>query len=111
MRGERFMHDRHSNPAWLKAQMRVDPHGIHRWRDSKQVPSVGILNRLGLTPVELERHADARNLDLDKFAAKHIRQRNLRTPEEIAEERAAARVAHGPGVELVNIFTGEKLMT
>jgi hypothetical protein len=34
-----------------------------------------------------------------------------RTPEQIAEEQAAARAAHGPGVELVNIFTGERFIT
>jgi hypothetical protein len=33
------------------------------------------------------------------------------TPEQIAEEQAETRVAHGPVVEFVNIFTGEKLIT
>ena len=34
-----------------------------------------------------------------------------RTPEQIAEQRAEARAAMGPGVEMVNIFTGEKYTT
>ena len=34
-----------------------------------------------------------------------------RTPEQIAEQQAEARAAHGPGVELVNVITGEKYIT
>ena len=34
-----------------------------------------------------------------------------RTPEQIAEERFEARAAHGPGVEMVNIITGERYTT
>jgi len=34
-----------------------------------------------------------------------------RTAEQIAEERWEARAAHGPGVEMVNIITGEKYTT
>ena len=33
------------------------------------------------------------------------------TQEQIAEERFEARAAHGPGVELVNVITGEKYTT
>ena len=39
-----------------------------------------------------------------------IAQQN-RTPEQIAEERYEARAAHGPGVKLVNILTGETYTT
>jgi hypothetical protein len=38
--------------------------------------------------------------------AEYQRRQALCTPEQIAEQRAEARAAHGPGVELVNIFTG-----
>jgi hypothetical protein len=34
-----------------------------------------------------------------------------RTPEQIREARAAARAAHGPGVKLVNVVTGEEFTT
>ena len=34
-----------------------------------------------------------------------------RTPEQIAEERYEARAAMGPGVEMVNMFTGETYTT
>jgi hypothetical protein len=74
--------------------MRIDVHGIHRWIDSNQVPSVGILCRIGLTPGEIELRAAARDADLDAFAAEYVRQRGLRTPEEIAEELAADRKFH-----------------
>lgn len=51
MRGYR-MRDRYENPHWLKRQMRVDSHGILRWQDSGQIPSVSILCRLSLPPEE-----------------------------------------------------------
>ena len=34
-----------------------------------------------------------------------------RTPEQIAEERFEARAAMGPGVKMVNMFTGERYTT
>ena len=34
-----------------------------------------------------------------------------RTPEQIAEERFEARAAMGPGVDMVNMFTGERYTT
>ena len=33
------------------------------------------------------------------------------TDEQIAEERYEARAAHGAGVELVNVITGERIVT
>ena len=59
----------------------------------------------------MDRHASARDADLDAFAAEYECQRGLRTPEEIAEELAEIHAAHGPNVELVNIFTGEHYRT
>ena len=44
------------------------------------------------------------------MAEYRVAQQN-RTPEQIAEERFEARAAHGPGVEIVNIFTGERFTT
>ncbi len=35
----------------------------------------------------------------------------LRTPEQIAEERMEARAAMGPGIKMVNIFTGENFVS
>jgi hypothetical protein len=91
--------------------MRADEHSVHRWRDSGQVPCKEILKRLGLTQEELERNTAARDVDTDAFIAEYQRRQSERTPEQLAEERAEARAAHGPGVELVNIFTGDRFIT
>jgi hypothetical protein len=99
------------NPAYLKTQMRVDEQGIRRWKIGKQVPSKVFLERLGLTPEEIAAHAAACEADMDEFAAKYQRRQSERTPEEIAEEKAEALAAHGPGVEMVNVFTGEHYIT
>lgn len=47
----------------------------------------------------------------DAFFAAYRAARARRTPEQIAEERAEALAAHGPGVELVNVATGERWVT
>ena len=83
-------------------------HGNHRWIDSKQTPSDGILIHLGLTPGEMDRHVVARDVNLDAFTAHYLRRQAERSPEQIAEARAEARAAHGTGVEL---FTGERYIT
>ena len=41
----------------------------------------------------------------------HDHRTGQRTPEQIAEEQAAARAAHGTGVEFVDIFAGERYIT
>jgi hypothetical protein len=102
------MRDRYENAAWLKIQIGIDDHGIFRSLDSNQVPSAPILERLGLSSREIDCHAAARDADLDAIAAEYVHQRGLRTPEEIADERAEARAVHGLDVELVNIYTGER---
>jgi hypothetical protein len=89
----------------------VDEHGITRWTRNGQIPSDGILERLSLTKEEMKAHDAARDIDLDAYAADYELRQSQRTPEEIAEQRAEARAAHGPGVELVNIFTGEHYIT
>ncbi len=60
------------------------------------------LNRRNLLPFHRDGHGHSK-------AAKHIRSLRQRTTEEIAEEQAAARAVHGSDVELVNIFTRERL--
>jgi hypothetical protein len=100
------MKEKYENSAWLRTQMHVDEHGIHRWRDSSQVPGKEILKRLNLSAEDTERHNTARDADLDAFAEAYRLRQAQRTPEQITEQRAEARAAYGPGVELVNIFTG-----
>jgi len=105
------MKEDYTNPAFLKTQMRVDAHGIYRWKIGNQVPPNVFLDRLGLTSEEIEAHAAAGEADMEEFAVEYRRRQNERSHAEIAEEKAEARTAHGPGVEMVNVFTGEHYIT
>ena len=57
------------------------------------------------------RTAIARKLYTEKTIAEYTTAQKNRTAEEIAEQRFEARAAMGPGVEMVNIFTGERYTT
>jgi hypothetical protein len=105
------MKEDYTNPACLKTLMKIDTHGIYRWKIGKQVPGSVFLERLGLTPEEMTAHAAASDADAAEFAAEYQRRQSERTPEEVADQRAEACAAHGPGMELVNVFTGEHYIT
>ena len=55
--------------------------------------------------------AEARDRHTQQFLAEYRAAMANRTAEQIAEERAEARAAMGPGVEMVNIVTGERYTT
>jgi hypothetical protein len=55
--------------------------------------------------------ASARDVYTERSIAEYIEAQRNRTPEQIAEERFEARAAHGEGVRLVNIITGETYTT
>jgi hypothetical protein len=57
------------------------------------------------------RTAVARKLYTQKTLAEYTIAQKNRTAEQIAEERFEARAAMGPGVDMVNIFTGERYTT
>ena len=57
------------------------------------------------------RTAVAREIHTKAFLEEYRTAQLNRTAEEIAEERFEARAAMGPGVEMVNIFTGERYTT
>ena len=59
----------------------------------------------------VERTAEARDVHTQKFLEEYRIAQANRTAEEIAEERFEARAAMGPGVEMVNIVTGERYTT
>ena len=64
-----------------------------------------------ISSITVEATRIARDRYVQRTLAEYaVAQRN-RTPEQIAEQRAEARAAMGPGVEMVNIFTGEKYTT
>jgi len=61
------------------------------------------------------------NQQIAKAAIKRVRDEQVidrycqaqasRTPEQVEEERMMARAAHGKGVKMVNIITGETYLT
>ena len=53
----------------------------------------------------------ARDKENEEFLEEYRKAQANRTAEEIAEQRAEARAAMGPGVDMVNIFTGETYRT
>ena len=54
---------------------------------------------------------DQRDEWTERSLAEYRTAQSQRTPEQIAEERFSARAAMGPGVEMVNIITGERFIT
>ena len=57
------------------------------------------------------RTAVARKLYTERTIAEYTAAQKNRTAEQILEEQFEARAAMGPGVEMVNIFTGERYTT
>lgn len=97
----------------LKEEATIDAKGVIRWNSNGSVPPedcVALAAHIGLPINELACN-EARDADFAAFMVEYRKRRANRTPEEIAEERAEARAAHGPGVTLVNVLTGEKYRT
>lgn len=84
--------------------------GIIRWPSNGRVLPEDLVEfaaHLGL-PVDPARCSAVRDADLDEFVAAY---REARRNGPTAEELAEAQAAHGPGVELVNVLTGERWTT
>ena len=64
-----------------------------------------------ISSITVEATAIARERYVQRTLAEYAEAQRNRTAEEIAEQRAEARAAMGPGVDMVNIFTGEKYTT
>jgi len=87
--------------------------GVMRWNSNNAIPPADIVAfaaKLGY-PVDVAACDAARSAALRAFAADYKAARAKRTPAEVAEERAMARAAHGPGVELMDVLTGERYRT
>lgn len=100
------------NEAQLRTEATIT-NGVIRWNSNGQVPPddlVALAVEIGL-PVDAAATKAAGDADFKAFMADYRKARRNRTAEVIAEERAEARAAHGPGVKLVNIVTGEKWTT
>ena len=64
-----------------------------------------------ISSITVEATAIARDRYVQRTLAEYAVAQQNRTPEQIAEQRAEARAAMGPGVDMGNIFTGEKYTT
>ena len=64
-----------------------------------------------ITEATAERTTDMREIETLEFIQEYRAAQANRTPQQVAEERAMARGAMGAGVELINVFTGEKFAT
>lgn len=60
---------------------------------------------------ELAEFVLARGVCSDCFIKEYVAARAGRTPEQLAEEAFERRAAFGPGVEVVNVITGERITT
>lgn len=89
--------------------------GVVRWNSNNSVPFEDMLTdfaEAGFIPfVTIGTSLEAREVDNKAFFAEYRKAQANRTEEQIAEQRFEARAAMGPGVEMVNIFTGERYTT
>lgn len=95
--------------ADFDTQATVDAAGVVRWNSNNQVPPEDVLELWAHVgkPFNLEASKAARSADLDRFLAEYRARYKGPSP----EERAEARAAFGPGVELVNVITGHRWRT
>ena len=64
-----------------------------------------------ISSITVEATRIARDRYVQRTLAEYAEAQQNRTAEQIAEQRAEARAAMGPGVEMVNILTGETYTT
>ena len=64
-----------------------------------------------ISSITVEATRIARDRYVQRTLAEYAVAQQNRTPEQIAEQRAEARAAMGPGVEMVTILTGETYTT
>lgn len=87
--------------------------GVVRWNSNNRVPPQEVLDLWAGHGKIFDMTASQSVRDEETSAAIEEYRRNMQnlSPEQEAEMRAEARAAHGPGVELVNVFTGRKFTT
>jgi len=95
----------------LNEKCNVDNNGVYRWKTSDNVVPDDILEKAGFTDEGLAANKVARDIQITKSLTAYIEAQKNRSPEQIAEAQFEARAAHGPGVEMVNVLTGEKWTT
>lgn len=87
--------------------------GVMRWDSNDQIPPTDVVDEAisNGAPVDKLKCDRIRDAELAVFFAEYAKARSTRTPEQIAEENFERRAAFGPGVEVVDIITGEKHTT
>ena len=89
--------------SWLMADGEFRPLMSDAMQELKDA---GLVDQTTVT-----RTAVAREIHTKKFLEEYTIAQKNRSAEQIREERFEARAAMGPGVEMVNIITGEKYTT
>jgi hypothetical protein len=87
------------------------PAGELRWRSNDQVIPLHVWRESEMADPQPAAQEAVYRRELRAFLADYRRAQARRTPEQIAEQRAEARAAHGPGVTLVDVVTGERYRT
>ena len=89
-------------------------HGVARWESVNRVIPDDILKEYyinevpGFAAVE---HRLTYDRETNAFIEEYRAHQARRTPEQIAEQRAEARTAHGQGVTLVDVISGHSYTT
>ncbi len=96
---------------YLNNKCNIDAEGVYRWRRSDNVVPNDILKNVGLSAAILDANDKARNEQITAHLLEYRAAQLNRSPEEIAEQRTEAHAAMGPGVEMVNVITGERYTT
>ena len=86
-----------------------EDHKVLHWSSNDSVVPSDIMEQTDW-PFQAEMDA-ARDVQTAAFLGRYREAQANRSDEQIAEERFEARAAMGPGVDMVNVFTGERYRT
>jgi hypothetical protein len=100
---------KYQDPIWIIENTYEDAEGAIRWKSNDNVLFDDTLEEAGLTVPASQKAV--RDREAAKAIRAYIEAQANRSDDEIAEQRAEARAAMGPGVEMVNVFTGERYTT
>jgi len=84
--------------------------GVMRWQSNGQVPPADVVAfaaHVGFN-VDVEASRSARDEEFHRFAEQY---RKARADGPSDEERCEARATHGPGVEMVDVISGQRWRT
>jgi hypothetical protein len=87
----------------------IDAEGAYRWISNDNPLFDDTLEECGIEVPATQK--EVRDREAAKAIRAYIEAQANRTEEQIAEQRFEARAAMGEGVEMVNVFTGERWTT